>query len=452
MAGITNMKYSDSYSGMDATGPYPITFSVILDDGGNASDIKVSVTDSLNATTDITATCTITGLNVYTAASYDDTNTILIYRDPALTQPYDIEANSPPKSRAVQKALNRLLFLIHKLAFSYDRSMKVPAGEPEPDALPDASDRANKYLAFDADGQPMAGTDPTGYPASPFMATVLSDADAAAARVTLGALGIGDVVSSSTTPYTMTSTALGRVFLITTGASAFVFNIASATALLGQGPYTVIKVDSGAGAIQVKPNSTDVWANAGNVSCYLGKQWESLTFTASKSGELSVLGGVFVPHQAVDTDGTQVHLGKLIYLPLSNTLDKTIIYCGQPPANSNWSTAYQITGSYGIPEGAKGIKIRIHTRIITGATSTFSGYIMCFSNNNSSTPSDKTSHPRAGYGRTVSGATDFGDSFFEIDVPLNSSGQFYIYSLINNNINTGVSWVIITPLAYYMGN
>jgi hypothetical protein len=448
MAGITNADYSDSYTGIDATGPYPITFDVILDDGGNASDIEISVTDSSNTTTDITSVCTITGKNVYTTEEYDDTNTILIYRQPAFTQPYDVEAQTILKPRTVQKALNRLLFLIHRLVFRYDRFFKVPVGEPEPDELPDASERASKYFAFDADGQPqvVSGTG-DAIPTSDYMKTVLDDTTAVAARITLGSLGIGDVISSSTTPYTMTSTALGRIFLITTGASAFVFNIASAATILGQGSYMVIKVDSGAGVMEVKPNSTDAWANAGNVSCYLSKQWQSLTFTASSSGKLSVLGGVFVPNQTRDTNGTQIYLGKLIHLALDKETTN-VVYQGIPPVSGAWSGAFPITGSYGIPTGAKGIRAKVF--LMAYITSTGEGVLDVIFSDNASYGDYNSPHPNVGV-RTYSTTGTTPTDKSEIDIPLNSNGELYWKTTLAINVTTTSSVLVLIPVGYYMG-
>jgi hypothetical protein len=63
--------------------------------------------------------------------------------------------------------------------------------QPDSDAdviglLPAAADRANRFLAFDASGNPFAATAVTGTPVSAFMATMLDDTSAADARATLG--------------------------------------------------------------------------------------------------------------------------------------------------------------------------------------------------------------------------------------------------------------------------
>jgi hypothetical protein len=83
-------------------------------------------------------------------------------------------------------------------------------------------------------------------------------------------------LASSASPYTLAAP-FNSPFLVTTGASAFVFNLPAAT---GSGFQVEIKkVDSGAGAVQIAPNGSDVIDAAGNNSIYLGYRWQGVRLT-----------------------------------------------------------------------------------------------------------------------------------------------------------------------------
>jgi hypothetical protein len=68
------------------------------------------------------------------------------------------------------------------------RSLRQPTSDAdELDELPVAASRANKYLFFDADGQPsLVSAVSTSVAASAFILTLMDDTTAAAARTTLG--------------------------------------------------------------------------------------------------------------------------------------------------------------------------------------------------------------------------------------------------------------------------
>lgn len=183
---VLNEDFKDSYVGRADTGPYAITFDVNLDDGGNAMDIVVKLIDDTGAESDITTECTIVGLNVYTTASYAATNQVVLIRYPDLTQPYTFPFGTQFPSRTFEKALDRLLYTVQRLALETEQCLKVPIGEDAPERIPSVVDRGNKYAAYDADGEPIAAVDPGAYPASPFAATLLDDLSASAVLSTLG--------------------------------------------------------------------------------------------------------------------------------------------------------------------------------------------------------------------------------------------------------------------------
>ncbi len=199
----------------------------------------------------------------------------------------------------------------------------------------------------------------------------------------------------------------------------------------------------------ITPNGADIWRNAGNVACYLGKQWESITFVASASGQLSVLDGVFVPSQAVDTNGSQLHLGKLIHLPINNT-SRAILSGVAPGAVGVWSAARQVTGSFGVPAGAKAVRVAF----LLQPYSTAAG--ICFldivlSDNNTSTPTGAEAHPRCAIAQYASAAAQQPTVCVELDVPLNAAGQFYNWTITAVNVTLANSFMQIVAKGYYMG-
>jgi hypothetical protein len=261
-------------------------------------------------------------------------------------------------------------------------------------------------------------------------------------------------IALSSTPYTLTSSIAKNTFLVTTGASAFVFNLATAVSMIGFGQITIIKVDSGAGVIQVAPNGADVIDKAGNVSCYLGAQWQSLTLEATASGQWAVLGGTFAPAQSVDTNGSQLELGKLHHLPLGNATDRQV---GggilTPTAAGTWyASALTAWGVGGCPAGAKGIRAKVSFSTTVAAGGKFR-MAVDFSDNNSSAPlTYSTAHPSAiDKGYAAAGGQEYSITY-EVDIPLNNSGQFYMFTETAINITLATTAVHVAIVGFYLGD
>jgi len=114
----------------------------------------------------------------------------LIHRDTALTQGTDLAAGTRFPAESVEDSLDRLTHIAQEQDDRLDRSITISAADtPWTGVLPAAADRASMYLGFDANGEPVALSAPTGTSVTTaFTLTLLDDATEAAWRATLDAM------------------------------------------------------------------------------------------------------------------------------------------------------------------------------------------------------------------------------------------------------------------------
>lgn len=99
----------------------------------------------------------------------------------------DFQESGEFRAKVINDELDRQTAFVQQVEGDVARSLRLsPTDTTSSLQLPDTAVRANAFLAFDGAGAPIAAVDAAAYPASPFMATVLDDADAASARATLG--------------------------------------------------------------------------------------------------------------------------------------------------------------------------------------------------------------------------------------------------------------------------
>jgi hypothetical protein len=215
------------------------------------------------------------------------------------------------------------------------------------------------------------------------------------------------------------------------------------------------------GLIKIAPAGADKIGAAGNVACYLNNvdqsgfifRYQFLDLVDDAAGYWKVIGGQFIPEPgSVETGvhaGDQYYLGKLHHLPLGNVTDRTL-YAGVPPAGGAWTAAITATGIKGIPVGAKAIRVKVY--LTPYATAAGRARLdLCFSDNNGSAPTTATAHPGA---NTEFYASALGEGLVtcsEIDIPLNSAGQFYCYSLYITNVTLANCALLFTALGWYDG-
>jgi hypothetical protein len=122
--------------------------------------------------------------------------TLVILRQEQFTQGLDLVENDPFPSDQVEEALDKLTMLCQQLNTEVSRSAKLADGDTSGASVTLPTPTANQFLLWSSDGLSIvnaAGT--TEVPVSPFMATVLDDLTAAAARTTLG---LGSAATSNT--------------------------------------------------------------------------------------------------------------------------------------------------------------------------------------------------------------------------------------------------------------
>jgi len=177
------------------------------------SDLEVILTDADGVDTILTETTDyiVSSVNddysdggiVTTIATYTTGNTITIVRNVPLLQESDFTEGMPTLYETFEDGLDRLTMITQQLSDEHSRALTAPLSEPSTTdfTLPTQTDRANKYLAFDADGEPVV-TSGTGESAviSTFAETLLDDTTAGEMRTTLelGSVSTLDVSTDGT--------------------------------------------------------------------------------------------------------------------------------------------------------------------------------------------------------------------------------------------------------------
>ncbi len=206
-----------SYSGDTSTAVFAYTFKVF-----NASELVVitrvnatgaETTETLNTAYIVDGVDNANGGNVtfkYNTGNPSDPNysvtdfrpqtgeTLVIKRVVGLTQLTDYTPNDPFPAEVHEESLDKLTFMSQQQQEEIDRSFKFAETDAGTASIPVASVRANKYLAFDAEGNVVAAQGSTSdVIASTFGASLIDDSDANAARATLG---LGSVATLSSIP------------------------------------------------------------------------------------------------------------------------------------------------------------------------------------------------------------------------------------------------------------
>ena len=160
-------------------------------------------------------TITLSGTYYPSGATADDT--WVLYRNMSLTRAADYQVAGDFRAATVNADFDRLWQATQQLARQNLYSLAFPISDTlatGDNNIPAAADRASMFLAFDAAGLPIAaaGASSSLTPVSAYMATLLDDTTAAAARTTLGVVdvvGASDTVAGIVEPATTAETETG---------------------------------------------------------------------------------------------------------------------------------------------------------------------------------------------------------------------------------------------------
>lgn len=201
---VPNENKSDSYSCNGSQVDFPITFPVIRDTQGNAKYIKVTRIASGGTTyvLSVGSEYAVNGLLVTTVATYPSGDQILLERDMPFTQLLDLKRLGRIDLESLEELLDQFIMALQQVKSKAMTAPTFSIGDAPPaNSLPLLAERASRTLGFDSDGDWMAST-PAATAVSSFIATLVDDVDAAAARTTLGlgSMALRNVTVSTSDP------------------------------------------------------------------------------------------------------------------------------------------------------------------------------------------------------------------------------------------------------------
>lgn len=196
----TTNRVSFSGNGVTTAFSFPYLF---LDD----SDLVVVLRDSTGTETTKTLTThyTVTGEGVQAGGTVTmltapaTGETLVIYRDPSLTQDLDLVENDSLPVESLEQRLDKLTMFCQRLKDRVDRSIVLKETDSASNLqLPLLADRSGQFLSFDGTGTPIAVNALSGtLTATAYIQTLLDDGSASVARGTLGFTGAGASVPTA---------------------------------------------------------------------------------------------------------------------------------------------------------------------------------------------------------------------------------------------------------------
>lgn len=173
------------YSGSAGVGPYSFTFEILTQ-----TDIAVyKNTTLLTLTTDYTVTINANGTGSITLVSAaTGADSITIVGDRGIQRTTDFVTGGDLFANTLNQELDALTIYSQQVDEKAERGLKAPVTDPTDIAmtLPSKTSRANKYLGFDANGNPVATAGTSAPPSLGTMSAQNSDAVAITGGVITG--------------------------------------------------------------------------------------------------------------------------------------------------------------------------------------------------------------------------------------------------------------------------
>jgi len=189
-----------SFTGSGTSGPFSYPYALmakadlvvqkVVNATGVATTLTLDTDYTLAGTADSVGRYP-SGVDITTSAVVASGYTLIAYGDPSLTQGLDLVENDPLPVEEIEKALDRLTLIARRLKDRLDRSLVLSDSDTSSATLTLPTPVAGELLGWNSAANAL-----TSYSAadvdltlvSAFIATLLDDADAAAARTTLGAM------------------------------------------------------------------------------------------------------------------------------------------------------------------------------------------------------------------------------------------------------------------------
>ena len=326
-----------SYSGDGTQTVFPYTFKINAE-----ADIQVIIRASNGTETVKTLTTdysvsgvgSASGGNVTMVTAPSATETIVIRRDTTQTQTVDLVENDPFTAETVEGAFDKSVAIVQELQEEVDRSIKLSRTNTitSTEFTVDAATRANKILAFDANGE-IAVTQELGTYTGNWAASTSYSARDIVKDTTTNNIFIANTAhtSSGSLPLT-TNTDSAKWDLLVDAASATTSASAAATSATNSANSATASANSASAAASSESNAATSESNAAtsasNASTSATNASNSATAAANSASAAEAYAdnfddaylGAKASNPSVDNDGDPLDDGALYFDTTNNVM------------------------------------------------------------------------------------------------------------------------------------